>query len=117
MGAGGLRSIWSKLHFTLLLLHVANLLADGGHPHHVQQSCYLVVAVPSVPHPYVSGCCCYTQQQGSHARRWGMLHRFDAGRIANTKSMNEDLTEIPTEQLHSCSIDPASIAWQPRRQG
>ncbi|WIA22249.1 hypothetical protein OEZ85_004574 [Tetradesmus obliquus] len=57
------------------------------------------------------------KQQGSHARRWGMLHRFDAGRIANTKSMNEDLTEIPTEQLHSCSIDPASIAWQPRRQG
>jgi hypothetical protein len=57
------------------------------------------------------------QQPGSHARRWGMLHRFDAGRLANTKSINEDLTEIPTDQLHSCCIDPDSITWQPRQQG
>ncbi|KAF6262656.1 hypothetical protein COO60DRAFT_1635816 [Scenedesmus sp. NREL 46B-D3] len=57
------------------------------------------------------------KQPGSHARRWGMLHRFDAGRLANSKSMNEDLTEVATDQLPSCFIDPAGIAWQPRQQG
>lgn len=57
------------------------------------------------------------QQPGSHARRWGMLHRFDSGRLANTKAINEDLTEIQTEELHSCNIDPAAIAWQDRKQG
>jgi hypothetical protein len=46
-----------------------------------------------------------------------MLHRFDAGRLANSKSMNEDLTEIATAELHSRCIDPGSIAWQPRRKG
>jgi hypothetical protein len=46
-----------------------------------------------------------------------MLHRFDAGRLANSKSMNEDLTQITTEELHSCCINPGSIAWQPRRKG
>jgi hypothetical protein len=46
-----------------------------------------------------------------------MLHRFDAGHLATSKAMNEDLTEIPTDKLHSCHIDPGSIDWQPRRQG
>jgi hypothetical protein len=46
-----------------------------------------------------------------------MLHRYDSGRLANSKAMNEDLTEFKTEELHTCTIDPASIAWRDRKQG
>jgi hypothetical protein len=46
-----------------------------------------------------------------------MLHRYDCSQLANSKAMNEDLTEMKTEELHSCCIDPGSIRWQARNQG
>jgi len=46
-----------------------------------------------------------------------MLHRYDSGKLANTKSMNEDLTQMSTEEMHSRFINPKDIKWQERRNG
>jgi len=49
------------------------------------------------------------QEPHSNERRWGLLFRYDCGKIINTKCILEDTFELPVEELHSCFLDPQQI--------
>jgi len=55
------------------------------------------------------------QEPGSNERRWGLLSRYDEGRLIHTKSINEDAYEVPAAELNRRLIDPEQVEFSARR--
>lgn len=59
----------------------------------------------------------FSQDPASHARRWGIILRYDAGEFIETRTIPEDLVEMTQQQIETQHIDPEAImaGFLPRR--
>ncbi|KAF8061957.1 hypothetical protein HT031_004217 [Scenedesmus sp. PABB004] len=56
------------------------------------------------------------KEPGSDARRWASMAWYEHGRLAVSRSINEDAAALP-DDLEARSIDPAAFVFAPRRDG